>query len=139
MYHGLETINCPHCDEALRVSSGDNKGFALQLKLVCNRCHFKFGSTHSSPVLDNVETPQPFVISDIMVLLFNHLGLGHTAMREFYGVLGIPAMHLKTFQKKEKRIIDCGDKQRCAAAKCRRYACDAQRYQPWRRVHHCQL
>ena len=40
-----------------------------------------------------------------MVLLFNHLGLGHTAMREFCGVLGIPAMHLKTFQKKEKRII----------------------------------
>ena len=103
----LETINCPHCqcDEALRINSGDNKGFALQLKLVCNSCHFEFGSTHSSPVLDTGVTPQPFAINDIMVLLFNHLGLGHTAMREFCGVLGIPAMHLKTFQKKEKRII----------------------------------
>ena len=103
----LETINCPHCqsDEALRVISGDSKGCALQLKLVCNSCHFEFGSTHSSLALDTGVIPQPFAVNDIMVLLFNHVGLGHTAMREFCGVLGIPAMHLKTVQKKEKRFI----------------------------------
>ena len=38
------------------------------------------------------------------MLLFNRLGLGYTAMKEFCGIIGIPGMHLKTFQEKEKVI-----------------------------------
>ena len=35
----------------------------------------------------------------------HRLGVGHTVMVEFCGVLGMPAMHLKTFQKKEFNIV----------------------------------
>ena len=41
-----------------------------------------------------------------MVLPFKHLGLGYTAVKEFCGILGIPAMHVKTFQEKEKKVIE---------------------------------
>ena len=87
------------------VTTGDHKGFALHLTLRCSKCHSELGSAFSSPVLDTGTNPQPFAIDDIMVLLFSRLGLGYTAMKEFRGVLGIPGMHLETFQEKEKKVI----------------------------------
>ena len=41
-----------------------------------------------------------------MTLMSNCLGLGHTAMKEFCGILGIPTMALKTFQK-EWQVVRC--------------------------------
>ena len=37
---------------------------------------------------------------------FNQLSLGHTAMEEFCTIFGTQGLHLKTFQEKEKHIID---------------------------------
>ena len=80
-------------------------GFALCLELACQKCGYVFGNTYSSPELPSNKKPSPFVINDTMTLLFNHLGLGHTALKEFCGVLGMPAMCLKTFQKKEWQVV----------------------------------
>ena len=104
----LGSVSCPHCQcqETVHVTTGSHKGFALPLTLVCSHCDLQLGSTYSSPVLATGTNPQPFAINDIMVLLFNHLGLGYTAVKEFCGILGIPAMHVKTFQEKEKKVIE---------------------------------
>lgn len=90
----------------MQLNTGDCKRFALQLILVCSKCHLEFGSTFSSLVLDIGTNPQPFTINDIMVLLVNHSGLGYIAVKHFCGVFGIPAMHLNTFQLKEKVIAE---------------------------------
>ena len=71
------------------TSDAKRKGFALSLELGCCRCDRK---------------PSPFVINELVTLLFSRLGLGHTAMKEFCGVLGMRGMHLKTFQKKELQV-----------------------------------
>ena len=47
----------------------------------------------------------PFVVNDLIVLLFNQLGLGHTAMKKFSIMFGWEGLHLKTFQRKESRVI----------------------------------
>ena len=54
---------------------------------------------YSSPELPTNQKPSPFLINDVMTLMFNRLGLGHNAMKEFCGILGIPTMTLMTFQK----------------------------------------
>ena len=81
-------------------------GFAVDLHLICRECGHDFGGTYSSPEVSTEKKPSPFAVNDMIVLLFNRLGLGHTAMSEFCAVFGIPPMHLKTFQKKEVRIIN---------------------------------
>ncbi len=105
----LESVDCPHCQsqQSLRASTSDAKrmGFALCLELSCRKCGTNFGNTYSSPALPSAKKPSPFLVNDLMTLIFNRLGLGHTAMVEFCGVLGMPAMHLKTFQKKEFNIV----------------------------------
>ena len=105
----LESVNCPHCQsqQSLRTTTSDAKrmGFALCLEISCCKCDTNFGNTYSSPELPSDKKPSPFLINDLMTLIFNRLGLGHTAMVEFCGVLGMPAMHLKTFQKKEFNIV----------------------------------
>ena len=39
-----------------------------------------------------------------MVLLAQELGLGYAALRKISTVLGIPGLHLKTYQKHNKRV-----------------------------------
>ena len=88
------------------MPTGSHKGLALPLTLDCSNCDLQLGSTYSSPLLATGTNPQPFAINNIMVLLFNHLGLGYTAVEEFCGILGLPAMHVKTFQEKEKKVTE---------------------------------
>ncbi len=105
----LATVSCPSCDgtDVLHVTPCDDKrkGFALFLKLTCSSCATEINSTYSSPQLATGAKPKPYTINDSMVLFFNRLGLGHTAVKEFCAILGIPAMHLKTFQKKQHAIV----------------------------------
>ena len=105
----LESVNCPHCQsqQSLHTTTSDAKrmGFALCLEISCCKCGTNFGNTYSLPESPSDKKPSPFLINDLMTLIFNRLGLGHTAMVEFCGVLGMPAMHLKTFQKKEFNIV----------------------------------
>ena len=83
------------------TSDAKRRGFALSLELGCCRCDRRYGKVYSSPELPSDRKPSPFVINELVTLLFSRLGLGHTAMKEFCGVLGMRGMHLKTFQKKE--------------------------------------
>ena len=104
----LESVDCPHCQsqQSLRTTTCDAKrmGFELCLELYYCKCDTNFGNTYSSPELPSDKKPSPFLINDLMTLIFNRLWLGYTAMVEFCGVLVMPAMHLKTFQKKEFNI-----------------------------------
>ncbi|KAI0221783.1 hypothetical protein LSAT2_026952, partial [Lamellibrachia satsuma] len=79
--------------------------FALCLELECHKCGYVFGNTYSLSELPSNRKPSPFVTNDTMTLLFNRLGLGHMALKEFCGVLRMLAMCLKTFQKKEWQVV----------------------------------
>ena len=46
-----------------------------------------------------------FIVNDLIVLFFNQLGLGHTAMKKLSSLFGWESLHLKIFQDKEKHII----------------------------------
>ena len=83
----LESVDCPHCQsqQSLRASTSDAKrvGFVMCLELSCCKCCTNFGHTYSSPELPSDKNPSPFLINDLMTLIFNRLELGHTAMVEF--------------------------------------------------------
>ena len=51
------------------------------------------------------KSSKPFIVNDLIVLFFNQLGLGHTAMKKLSSLFGWEGLHLKTFQDKEKHII----------------------------------
>ena len=95
----LASVRCPRCEAAdvLHVTpcGEKRKGFALYLKLTCSSCGTEVNSTYSSPQLETGAKPKPHSINDTMVLFFNRLGLGHTAVKEFCGILGIPAHALE--------------------------------------------
>ena len=124
----LTTVRCPSCEAAdvLHVTPCDEKrkDFALYLKLTCSSCATEVNSTYSSPQLATGAKSKPYTINDTMVLFFNRLGLGHTAVKEFCGIL---AMHQKMFQRKPHAIIgsdDPGDGRR-DADKCSHRSQDA--------------
>ena len=74
----LESVDCPHCqsEQSLRTSTSDAKrmGFALCLELSCCKCGFNFGNTYSSPELPSDKKPSPFLINDLMTLIFQPFG-----------------------------------------------------------------
>ena len=67
-------------------------------------CGNPVSSTYSSRRTVVKKLSPPFVGNDLIVLLFNQLGLGHTAMKKFSIMFGWEGHHLKTFQRKESRV-----------------------------------
>ena len=101
----MARTECAQTD-VLRATSGKRIGFAVVLHLICRECGHDFGGTYSSPeVSTEKKKPSPFAVNDMTVIMFDRLRLGHTAMCEFSAIFGILPMYLKTFQKKEVRII----------------------------------
>lgn len=106
----LKAIECPKCQDRECLffqSSSERFGFAVNLQLNCSACNAHFADTYTSPRVGHTgNAHDPFLVNDIMVLVFNQLGLGHSAMQSFAALFGMKGLHLKTFQKKESRIID---------------------------------
>ena len=99
------SVRYPHwgCKEMVHVTKGSHKGYTLPLTLVPGNCDSRLDSAYSSPVLSTSTNPQPFTINDIMVMLFNHLGLGYTAVKEFCGILGMSKHSNRKKRKSLKR------------------------------------
>ena len=101
-------IACPNCNEENSlIFKRDSKryGFCYNITLSCTRCLVQTSQNFSSRRSAVKQAAQPFVVNDIVVLLFNQLGLGHAAMKKFSCLFGWEGLHLKTFQSKESKII----------------------------------
>ena len=103
----LAPLCCPRCERTdtlhLASSTGDHLCFALKLRLSCTACDLQALETFSFP---RSGPKGGFTINDLLVLFFTRIGLGHTAMRSFASVRGQKGLHLKTFQKKQHRVLD---------------------------------
>ena len=102
----LNDINCPYCDStSLSLRREENRyGFCYTIVLSCSACDTQVSSTYSSRRTAVKQSSQPFVVNDLIVLLFNQLGLGHTAMKKFSLLFGWEGLHMN-LQRKESRVI----------------------------------
>ena len=76
-------LKCPSCEIATRsFSRGEGRyGFCYTISLSCSTCHVEAAHTYSSRRSSVKKSSQPFIVNDLIVLFFNQLGLGHTAMK----------------------------------------------------------
>ena len=103
----LRDINCPYCNSTSLSfrREEDRYGFCYTIVLSCSACDTQVSSMYSSRRTAVKKSSPPFVVNDLIVLLFNQLGLGHTAIKKFSIMFGWEGLHLKTFQRKESRVI----------------------------------
>ena len=103
----LSDLQCPFCGETgltVSVSEGEQQGYASKLLLKCDGCDYiKHG--FSSPRLGYTDNKtHPFEINRRMALLSHEVGASHAILNKFSTVMGIPAMHLKTYQTHDKKV-----------------------------------
>ena len=100
-------INCPYCDSTSLsfCREEDRYGFCYTTVLSCCACDTQVSSMYSSRRTAVKKSSPPFVVNDLIVLLFNQLGLGHTAMKKFSIMFDWEGLYLKTFQHKESGVI----------------------------------
>ena len=78
-------ITCPNCNETNSLifkRHSKRYGFCYNITLSCSVCLVQTSQNFSSRRSAVKQAAQPFVVNDIVVLLFNQLGLGHTAMKK---------------------------------------------------------
>ncbi|KAF3856788.1 hypothetical protein F7725_017511, partial [Dissostichus mawsoni] len=59
---------------------------------------------YTTRLQDETRKDVAFDVNVRMVLLAHELGLGYAALKKISKVLGIPALHLKTYQRHDKRV-----------------------------------
>ena len=99
-------IKCPSCEIAtLSFSRGEGRyGLYYTISLSRSTCHVEVANTYLTHRSSVKKSSQPFIVNDLIVLFFNQLGLGHTAMQKLSSLFGWEGLHLKTFQDKEHII-----------------------------------
>lgn len=58
----------------------------------------------SSRLQESTRSDVAFDINIRMVLLAHELGLGYAALKKISKILGIPTLHVKTFQRQDRRV-----------------------------------
>lgn len=100
---------CPNCaGTGLKINiDPQNQGFCSSLLLECSLCErdgYRKSIYTSTRLQDGTRNDVAFDVNVRMVLLAHELGLGYAALKKISKVLGIPALHLKTYQKHDKRV-----------------------------------
>ena len=108
----FDSLLCPECFEdhlCVSIGHGECQGFATKLFLKCTKCKFQ-KSVMSSPRSRYANIPysdatMPFDINKRMVMFSHEIGSSHSALDKFSAVVGIPNMHLKTYQRHNDRFV----------------------------------
>ncbi|XDV25679.1 hypothetical protein PO909_029555 [Leuciscus waleckii] len=106
----ISDLVCPNCAASDLFINIDpvNHGFCSSLLLECSTCKGESGyrrSVYTSTRLQSqTRGDVAFDVNVRMVLLAHELGMGYAALREVSKVLGIPSLHLKTYQRHDKRV-----------------------------------
>lgn len=107
----IKDLICPNCmSNDLQINiDPQNQGFCSSLLLECKKCKSLengyrksvFSSTH---LQESTKSDVAFDINIRMVLLAHELGLGYAALKKISKILGIPTLHVKTFQRQDRRV-----------------------------------
>lgn len=100
-------IHCPECLEtglSVNVCTGENAGFAAKLALRCDGCGYAKFEFSSPRIGDSTSMNVAFEANRRMTMFSHEIGGSHAALQSFSTVMGIPGMHLKTFQSHDKKV-----------------------------------
>ncbi|XP_076456280.1 uncharacterized protein LOC143290587 [Babylonia areolata] len=99
---------CPECGEtglSVQIQDGQNAGFASLLSLRCDGCREYEKEEMPSPrIQDSQHKNVAFVVNPKMVVFSHEVGGSHAVLKTFAAMMGMPAMHLKTFQAHDKKV-----------------------------------
>lgn len=112
-------LTCPNCGmSGLKINIDlQNQGFCSSLLLECCLCKddkYRRSVYTSTRLRDESRNDVAFDVNVRMVLLAHELGLGYAALRKISKVLGLPGLHLKTYQRHGKRVTGRLWKQGCS-------------------------
>ena len=107
----IHDLLCPNCATAsglfIKVDP-ENHGFCSSLLLECTNCkgesRYRRSVYTSTRLQSETRGDVAFDVNVRMVLLAHELGMGYAALRKISKVLGIPSLHLKTYQRHDKRV-----------------------------------
>ncbi|XP_076467178.1 uncharacterized protein LOC143298248 [Babylonia areolata] len=99
--------SCPECGEtglSVSVREREKAGFAAKLAMCCDGCGYEKCEFSSPRTGFNDKKNTGFEVNNRMTMLSHELGGSYTALQTFSTVMGIPGMHLKTFQAHDKKV-----------------------------------
>ena len=82
----MHSISCPSCDTVSSmkfVREEARYGFCYSLSLQCTDCDAVASKTFSSQRAATPQPSKPFIVNELIVLFFNQIGHGHSAMKKF--------------------------------------------------------
>ena len=92
----MHSISCPSCDTVSSmkfVREEARYGFCYSLSLQCTDCDAVASKTFSSQRAATPQPSKPFIVNELIVLFFNQIGLGHSAMKKFASLFGWQGLH----------------------------------------------
>ena len=119
----ISNLLCPQClTDSVTVAITGNMGFSSELSLQCSVCDY-CKHVHSSPRAEQHNST--YIINTLMTVVAHELGVAHTGLNKIAKVLGMRNMHLKTYQRHDRRVsaaeVDTGeDSLQLASQKIRR-------------------
>lgn len=90
--------------DSVFVVAGEQAGFSSKLVLKCDECGYCKSEMSSPRTEFSAQENVPFEVNPRMVLFSHEVGGSYSVLQKFSAVMGIPAMHLKTFQAHDKRV-----------------------------------
>ena len=105
----IQDLLCPNCaGSGLEIHiDPQNYGFCSNLSLECCLCKgdpYRTSVYTSTRLQEETRSDVAFDVNVRMVLLAHELGMGYAALKKISKVLGIPALHLRTYQRHDKRV-----------------------------------
>lgn len=105
----LTDVSCPTCGETgLHISvcegSDQRAGFASKLALTCDLCEYKKFEMSSPRTHFSDKKNVAYEINPRMVVFSHEVGGSFSVLEKFGAVMGMPTMHVKTFQGHDKKV-----------------------------------
>ena len=104
----MHSSSCPSCDTASAMKFVREEaiyGFCYSLSLQCTDYDAAISKTFSSQHTATPQPSKPFIVNELIVLCFNQIGLGHSAMKKFASLFGWQGLHQTIYHGKERKII----------------------------------
>jgi hypothetical protein len=105
----LKDVSCPTCGETglyISVCEGSEQraGFASKLALTCDLCKYQNFEMSSPRTQFSDKKNVAYEINPRMVVFSHEVGGSFAVLEKFGAVMGMPTMHVKTFQGHDKKV-----------------------------------